>query len=181
MSLARITCGHCGRSAAKQASAVNRAHREGAPLYCGRTCAGLARRSLNTHAEKREAKAIYDMCRRFGPKRAVLLEQKRCAYHAKVAADPVAARAAEREARKRRMPRHVEYCRRPEYRKWKEEYDRKYRSRKKFGDFGEAAIVLNDLIAEINARITRTEIYRQNGTLNKWLTRRRQYVQAVGS
>jgi hypothetical protein len=36
------------------------------------------------------------------------------------------------EYRKQRMHLHVEYCRRPEYRAWKREYDRKYRA-KEFG------------------------------------------------
>lgn len=98
------------------------------------------------------------------------LKAKKAAYYQRTAD-----REKEREARKRRMPKHVEYCRRPEYREWKQKYDRKYRARKEFGDFGEASIVLNDLIAEINSRATRTEIYRQNGTLNKWIARRRDY------
>jgi len=73
------------------------------------------------------------------------------------------------------MPQHLEYCRRPEYRKWKAEYDRKYLARKQFGSFGEAAIVLNELIAEIGERSTFTERAVDKDTLNKRNTRRRDY------
>lgn len=174
MALVAFNCAHCGCQTAKEAGLVNRARRLGAPLYCGKVCSGQARRISRTPEERKALKADYDRKRREELGEALLAE-KRAAYHAAVAADPVGHRAKEREQRKRRSAQHVEYCQRPEYRKWKQKYDRQYRARKEFGDFGEAAIVLNDLIAEINSRTTRTEIYRQNGTLNKWIARRREY------
>ena len=113
-------------------------------------------------------KAAYDARRR--AELCDRLKAEKAAYH-KRTYDP--AKAAEQ--RKARMPRHVEYCRRPEYRNWKVEYDRKYRAQKDFGDFAEVALVLRDIEAEVGARVTRTEVYRQNGTLNKWIQRRREY------
>ena len=62
-----------------------------------------------------------------------------------------------------------------EYRKWKAEYDRKYRSQKLYGPFAEAFLTLRELEEEIGVRATRTEIYTANGTLNKWKQRRRDY------
>ena len=79
------------------------------------------------------------------------------------------------------MPYHVEYCRRPDYRKWKQNYDRKYRAAKDFGAFGEAAIILNDLQNEILSRASRYEIDLASGTLNKKLQRRRDYDKAFRS
>ena len=180
MTLRAIICAYCGNGAMKHNSAIGRSERIGAPLYCDRACAGKARRVCLPESVRKAEKADYDRRRRAELGEA-LREAKRLAYRAAVAANPERVRTAQKANREARKQQHLEYCRRPEYRKWKADYDRKYRSRKEFGDFGEAAILLNDLIAEINARITRTEIYRQNGTLNKWITRRRQYDQAVGS
>lgn len=73
------------------------------------------------------------------------------------------------------MPYHVEYCRRPEYKVKKREYDLKYRAERQFGEFAEAFMVLSDIEREINDRATRYEIGRDNGTINKAQLRRRQY------
>ena len=78
------------------------------------------------------------------------------------------------------MPKHVEYCRRPEYRASKREYDRKHRAQQDFGPFAEAALILGDLDAEIATRASRYEIYSANGTLNKALRRKREYAKAFG-
>lgn len=168
MTLIAFTCAHCGATAAKEAGHVNRSRRRGAALYCDKSCSSHARRIEKTREQKAAEKAEYD--RMYRAREAETLKAKKAAYYQRTAD-----REKEREDRKRRMPQHVEYCRRPEYREWKKRYDRQYLARKKFGDFGEAAIILNDLIAEINSRSTRTEIYRQNGTLNKWIARRRDY------
>lgn len=174
MVLVSFNCAHCGAETAKEAGSVNRARRKGAPLYCGRACSGLGRRVERPLDERKAMKAEYDRQRRAELGDA-LLAKKRAAYHAAVAADPEGMRSKERAHRKKRSAQHREYCRRPEYKQWKKTYDRQHRARKEFGDFGEAAIILNDLISEINSRTSRTEIYRQNGTLNKWIARRRDY------
>lgn len=77
------------------------------------------------------------------------------------------------------MHLHVEYCRRPEYREWKKGYDREYRCKQEYGPFWEAASILFDIENEINERISRYEIYQQNGTLNKHLNRRRDYERLI--
>lgn len=175
-SLWPVRCGWCDEVTMKLVRDVNRAEKRKANLYCNRECAGLARRNAEplTEEQKRVAKAEYDRKRRaaLGEE---LLAAKRAAYHAAVAADAEALRAKQREHRRKRKAEHAAYCRRPEYRNWKANYDRQYRAEKDFGPFAEAAIILNDLQAEISTRATRTEIYAANGTLNKWTQRRREY------
>ena len=75
--------------------------------------------------------------------------------------------------RKARAHLHAEYCRRPEYKAWKRGYDVRYNAKKDFGDFAEAALLLRGIEQEIDARMTRYEIYQTNGTLNKAQMRRR--------
>lgn len=167
MSRTRIICAQCGGAAMKEIGGVNRAIRKGAPLYCNRDCAGLARRTFASDADKRAAKAAYDRqyCER-NPRCPV----ERAAYYQRTR-DP----AREAVRRKARMPQHIEYCRRPEYRRWKAQYDRQYRAGKEFGDFGEASIILNVLCSEIAARSTFNERAAEKGTLNKHQSRRRDY------
>lgn len=152
----------------KESGGVNRAVQRGAPVYCDRECAGKSRRVFRTDSEKRAEKAAYDA--EYRERNRAALKAKKTAYYASHVD-----REKERETRKKRMPQHVEYCRRPEYKKWKTQYDRKYRARKRYGDFGAAAIVLRDLEVEISSRASRIEISRTNGTLNKHQTRRRDY------
>lgn len=57
-----VICAHCGADTAKDTSAINRANKEGRPLYCDRKCAGLARRGPEkTAAQKKEEKRLYDL------------------------------------------------------------------------------------------------------------------------
>lgn len=174
-----VTCAHCGERSFKPVGAVNRAKARGAPLYCNRECAGLGRQKHKTAEQIKAEKADYDRQRR--AKLAERLRMEKAAYYrAKVAADPGGVRAQERAYRQTRKAAHAEYCRRPEYRDWKSSYDRKYRAQKDFGPFAEAALVLRDLEGEITRRATRTEIYAENGTLNKTQRRKREYAKAVG-
>lgn len=171
MSGVLIRCPVCSATVSKATGVVNRSRRLGSPVYCGRVCSGLARRDVRDKADKVAAKAAYDAAYR--EKNREMLKAKKAAHYA-----ATVDREKERAVRKARMPQHIEYCRRPQYRKWKAQYDRKYRATKEFGEFGEAAIVLFDLQAEILSRATRYEIYLANGTLNKKLNRRRDYDKA---
>lgn len=96
------------------------------------------------------------------------------AYHQRTY-DPIKAAA----ERKKNMPRHVEYCRQPEYRAYKHEYDRRYNVERSYGPFWEAARVLIDLEKLIRVRATHVEARTQNGTLNKTQKRKRDYAQAI--
>lgn len=166
--MATLICPRCAGSFERPNNEVNRALKVGAPLYCGRACAGLARRLANppTDAERRAAKATYDA--EYRAKHAERRKAEKAAYY-KRTHDP----AKEAAARKSRMHLHVAYCRRPEYKAWKSEYDRRHLAGKKFGEFAEAALLLQDIEKAIDQQASRYEVYRANGTLNKAQTRRR--------
>lgn len=174
-----IVCEQCGTVAYKASGGVNRSRAKGAPLFCSRACSGLRRRIDRSIDEKRALKAEYDRQRR-AALADTLREKKRAAYYERLARDPDGLRAAQKALRQRRRQHHLEYCRRPEYRAKKRAYDREHRAGKFYGPFAEAFLVLQDLENEIASRATRTEIYRENGTLNKTQTRKRAYEKAIG-
>lgn len=165
-----MKCARCGIEFACLTGRVNRARAIGAPLYCGRACVGLARRLANppTETARKETKRLYDEKRR-AAKYDEICAAKRAYYHSN------RARILPKQAvyRKAHMHRHIEYCRRPEYKAWKVEYDRHYSARQSFGEFADAFLLLQDIENEVAARATRYEIYSANGTLNKAQTRRR--------
>ncbi len=161
----KYRCAHCGKVADKAAGHVNRARERGLNLYCGRKCSGLGRRDGKTKAQRVAEKAAYDAAYR--EKNRGMLKAKKHERYLRTY-DPVEAAV----YRKQRMPLHVEYCRQPEYKKWKREYDRQYRA-KEFGVFAEAYLLSIDLNREIKGRMTNEEITQANGTQNKTQRRRR--------
>ena len=163
-----FTCAHCGKHATQKSGAVNRARKDGKPLYCDQKCAGLSRRGNKTKAQKVAEKRLYDEAYR--ARNFATLKAKKALYF-QATYDLGKARI----ERKKRMRQHVEYCRRPEYKAWKSAYDRWYRAVKQYGEYAEAALALGEIEQEIGERMTRTEVYTANGTLNKRLTRRREY------
>lgn len=179
MSLKAIICDHCGVTAYKATGGVNRSLGKGAPIFCSRECSGLHRRVVRSDQEKRALKAEYDRQRRERNGDA-LMAKRRAAYQQRLARDPEGLRAAQKANRDQRRGQHIEYCRRPEYRAWKKQYDRQHRAQKFYGPFADAFLALQDLETEIASRATRTEIYRENGTLNKTQKRKRDYEKAVG-
>lgn len=160
------TCDLCGGFVGQSVSAINRALRSGRPIYCGRKCAGLARRKLIQPNEKKEAKRLYDAQRRQALREEIRAKKRE--YH-KRTYDPAKA-AIERKAR---MPSHVAYCRRPEYRAYKSSYDLQRRARIEFGEFAESALLLRCVESDIDSRATRQERMQINGTYNKAQTRKR--------
>jgi len=165
--MATIKCAHCGKRAKRRAIDVTRAASAGLNIYCNRRCAGLGRRCGKTKAQKVAEKAAYD--RDYRKKNIIMLKAKKADYF-KRTYDPVAAAV----ERKKHMARHVEYCRRPEYRAKKSVYDRQHRAEKFFGPFAEVAMLTTDLNREIKGRMSNYEIRRQNETGNKAQERDRQ-------
>lgn len=165
MSDVRVKCCHCGKKVTKRSIDVARARKAGHSLYCNRICSGLGRRLGKTKAEKVAAKRLYDM--EYRAKNRAMLKAKKAEYFQRTY-DPAKAAV----ERKKRMPQHVEYCRRPEYRAWKAKYDAKYRAQKDFGPFAEAAMLTNDLKREIKERITDYEIRQANEKGNTQIRRR---------
>jgi hypothetical protein len=135
-----IICAHCGKESDKPSGQVTRARNAGLNLYCDRACSGLGRRSKvqKTKEQKIAEKAAYDAQRRL--RLADEIKARKREYH-KRTYDP--AKAAEK--RKQTMPRHVEYCRRPEYRARKRDYDKEYRAKQEFGEFWESAMLILDI------------------------------------
>lgn len=163
-----ILCAWCGKSRLLEQGAINRARSRAAPLYCGKTCSGLGRRKHKTKEQRVAEKAQYDHGYRL--RDPLALKIRKAAYHQRTY-DPKAAAL----ERKKRAPWHLEYCRRPEYKKYKSIYDLKRRAAE-FGEFSEAYKLLLDIEKEIGNRASRYEIYSANGTLNKALQRRRAYA-----
>jgi hypothetical protein len=162
-----FTCAHCGRKASRTAGHVNRARARGLNLYCSLECSALGRRTKRTKAEKIEAKRLYDI--EYRAKNLERILQGKHEYHLRTY-DP--AKAAIK--RKKRMPAHVEYCRQPEYRKWKAEYDKKYRASRHFGPFAEAYLTLRQIEIAIRERATDYEVRQEKGTFGKSQQRRRE-------
>lgn len=166
MSSVTFQCAHCTATATTSSGAFNRAKKIGAPLYCGMECAGLARRKWKSIDQRKAEKQAYDAARRVELADRIKAEKR--AYHLRTY-DPVKAAV----QRKARMPYHVEYCRRPEYREWKREYDRTYRATKEYGEFAECFLLVMDIRAECLSQMTDYEIRLDKGTLNKRQQRRR--------
>lgn len=102
----------------------------------------------------KKAKAAYD--REYRRKNKAMLQAKKAAYYQRTY-DPIKAA----KERKKTMPRHVEYCRRPEYKKKKYAYDRK-REAAKYGEYAECRDILRVLMKEIKRQEPdRFERYRQ--------------------
>ena len=163
-----VTCAYCNAAFRAERGAINRAAARSARMFCCRSCAGMARRIDATSEQRKAAKAEYDMHRR--KKMADKIKAEKAEYHRRTY-DPIKAA----EVRKRRMPQHVQYCRRPEYRAWKSEYDTLYRAKKEYGEFAECHLIAMQIRAECLERATDQEIRAASGTLNKKLNRRREY------
>lgn len=164
----KFNCARCGKNTDRPAGHVNRSRALGMKLYCGRKCAGLGRRGPpKSKAQKKAEKAAYDVIYRARNRERILAKKRE--YFQRTY-DPEKARI----ERKKRIPKHVEYCRRPEYKRYKQTYDKNFRAKRDFGPFAEAAMLVIDLNRTIKERATDYEIRSQNGTLNKVLRRRRE-------
>lgn len=118
-----------------------------------------------TDAERKEKKRLYDL--EYRVKNLAAIKAKKAAAYA---LNPN--REKERKYRKKNMHKHVEYCRSPEYKAYKTEYDRKKRF-EEYGPFAEAAMVLESLEKEISTQASRYEIYIANGRFKRSAQRRR--------
>lgn len=161
-----FNCAHCGKLADRPTGHVNRSRAQGNSLYCSRECSGLGRRKGLSVEQKKEAKRLYDI--EYRARDPEGRKASKAVYYQRTK-DPVK----EAAARKKRMPFHVEYCRRPEYRAKKKIYDRKYRAEKHYGEFAECFVLVMDIRDECLSRMTDYEIRLEKGTLNKALKRKR--------
>jgi hypothetical protein len=167
-------CPSCNQPIAKKTGEINRAKKYGRPLYCNRACAGIGRRTFADAEAKKDAKAKYDKDRR--ARLADRIRAEKAEFHRRTY-DPQKAAI----IRKARAPKHAEYCRRPEYREWKREYDRGHRAKTEYGEYWESAILALDIRRACLDLMDDHQIRQQAGTLNKQLKRRREYDRAFGS
>lgn len=170
----KVRCAHCKQWTEKERGHVNRSRKVGMKFFCDHRCFGLARRTYKPKAQKVEEKRLYDA--EYRRKNRARLRAEKRAYFQRTY-DPVKA-AIERKAS---MARHVAYCRRPEYKRWKKRYDQRFRAKKFFGPYAEAFLLLQKIEHEVSNRITNYEVRQINGTLNKTLQRKRAYARLVGN
>ena len=156
-------CGSCGAVVRQSQGSINRALREGKPLYCDRACAGKARQV--SAGFKKRRKAQYDARRRI-ELAAEISAQKRDYYQRTRNPEK------ERERRRVNMARHVEYCRQPEYKARKSDYDRERRA-EEYGPYGDAYLLLLDLEREIRSRATSYERLKARGYYTRAAQQRR--------
>ncbi len=162
------SCAYCGKQFEKSAGHLNRAISQGLNVYCDKKCAGLGRRTNETTEEKKVYKQWYDLfirASRTEDEWILVRLQALVLFHLDYRANPEKYR----EKRQRKMAAHIEYCRQPEYKKYKKGYDEQYRAKKDYGDFWECAIILKNLDKEIDYR----ESKRQNKIYNKSTTKRK--------
>lgn len=159
-----IHCPVCGCKKEKRIGDVNKAKKKGAPIYCSQKCAGIARRK--TKDEKKRIKAEYD--RQYRLNNHDKIKAKKHEYFKKTY-DPKQAAI----ERKKRMPKHVEYCRRPEYRAYKKQYDAQYRDKKLYGEFAECF----RLILDIEKFYEQEQVRQINNLHNKAQKRKKQWQQ----
>lgn len=162
----KFKCAYCKKVGDKPSGEVNRARAAGLNQYCNRRCSGLGRRDGKTKAQRVEEKRLYDI--EYRASNLAMLKAKKRDYHRRTY-DPAQAAV----VRKKRMPLHVEYCRKPAYKAWKREYDRRHRA-SEFGEFAEAYMLTIDLNREIKGRKTNAEIKFENGCTNKSQRRERE-------
>lgn len=160
MSHTIITCPICSKEVSKRNADIVRANKEGLKLFCGKACFGISRRrkEIKTPEQLKKEKAEYD--RLYRKNNSKMLKKKKKAYYEENKSIILPKHKAYRDIH---MQRHVEYCRRPEYKVYKKQFDHKYRLEKKYGEYWEAASILVQLKKELDSK----QIKYDNGLINK--------------
>lgn len=164
----KVVCAHCKTEFEKSTGHVNRAIKMGCNIYCNRECAGFGRRANRTEDENKKIKSDYDK-----EYRRKNLDKRRDQAHEYFKKDYAANPEKYRLERQRRMKSHVEYCRQPEYRKYKQEYDQTYRAKKNYGELWESFLILSDIEKIIDNR----EVKQINNLITKSTKRKRSWLQ----
>jgi len=159
-----ITCSHCGEDCEKTVGHINRALKLGSLLFCDRICFGLSSRKWNSEAEKKKQKKIYDQ--KYSKTNKDRIKSRMRTYNSSPAG-----RAMQKRNREKFKQAHLEYCRTPEYKKWKKDYDLKYRAKKNYGEYWQAFVFLLQIENEIEKR----QVKQQLGLYNKSINRKRRY------
>lgn len=147
-----IICTYCGKKSDKKTGHVNRALKMGNKLYCDKKCSALGRRIGKSEAEKKEHKRLYDI--EYRKKNYEKIKIKKHEYFKK---DYKNNPDKYREIRRKKQESHNEYCRSPEYKKWKKKYDRKYKAKQSAGEFWESQVLLLEIKEQYNNREVKLE------------------------
>lgn len=166
MGFVDIVCCNCGNKSKKSTGHYNRAVKLKAKLYCSREC--WIKKPKTPKAVMVERKRLYDL--KYRAKNLQIIKAKKAEYFKN---DYKNNPEKYRLFRKKRQKKHNEYCRRPEYKAWKKEYDQKWRAKRTFGEFWEAQVALLKLDNLIETKMSNYEIRLKNNTLNKALKRSR--------
>jgi len=159
-----FNCYWCGEKSLKATGHANISLALGGKIHCSRKCGGLSRRT--TDADKKEKKRLYDL--QYRKDNFEKIRKRHQDYFKKdYAANPEKYRA----IRKAKAQEHLEYCRTPEYRAWKREYDQKHVAKRDHGEFWESAL----LIKQIENQYNNTAVKQEKGLLNKSAKRQDQY------
>jgi hypothetical protein len=162
----KMNCNYCNKELKKTNSAINRALKINSPLYCNKTCFGLAKQLHRTSEEKKLLKSKYD--KEYRDKNAIKLKLSKHNYY-KETYDPLKASI----DRKKNANKHLEYCRQPKYKTYKQEYDKKYLAKKLFGEYWESALLIRDIEKEYDQQ----EVRQLNNLHNKSQKRKRLWKQ----
>jgi len=156
-------CPICNEPFKKSLGHYNRAMKNGLRVFCDKDCAGIARRK--SVEEKKKVKAAYDKKIYNTPERQAARKRY---FQNSYKRNPEKYKA----IRRAKYPKHLEYLRRPEYKKYKKEYDVKYLAKKDFGIYWESAILLKELEDHL-LKIRPDGIKFQMGITNKTQKRKR--------
>jgi len=170
----KATCAYCGNKFEIHTGHFNRANKVGLNVYCCKKHSTLGRRSSETKEEKKAVKMWYDMLLRVSmteDDRMLHSLQNAVYFNIDYANNPEKYK----EIRRIKMPKHVEYCRQPAYKKRKKKYDEQYRAKINYGSFWEAAVVLKELENVIDAR----EAKKENKLFNKSTSKRKRLWQKM--
>lgn len=163
-----IVCDCCKKKADLSTGKVNRAKKDGYKIYCSRACSSEARRFHRSNEEKKRLKKEYDkQFRKLNADR--IKKAKAEAFKKDYEKHPEKYKL----IRQKRKEEHNEYCRQPEYKKWKTEYDKKYRAEKNYGEFAECFLLIKEIEKEYNQQ----EVRQINNLHNKSQKRKRTWKQ----
>lgn len=155
-------CSHCGKQIEKTDGHYNRAKKLGRKLFCNKICFGVSQRT--SLEDKKKVKSDYDKSLRQTQE---YKDKKAERFKIDYAKNPDRYK----QKRIRRYKKHLEYLRTPEYKEYKKEYDKKYRAALFYGEFSEAAILLNDLENILDSKVIKYE----QDLINKTQKRKRQW------
>lgn len=170
MRFVTLKCSVCNSNYQKSTGHYNRAMKLGAKLFCSQKCFGINRRIDRTLEEKKLIKKEYD-------KQYIKRDYVKVKRHEYFVRDYAAKPEKYRAERQKRMKSHIEYCRKPEYRKKKQEYDKVYHAKYAHGEFWECFL----LIKEIQKQYADKEVRQINNLHNKSQKRKRQWQQLTNS